>query len=530
MKRFSAYFQFLFFISCFFSVGCSLEEEILDESTGTELLEQEDIELNLIAPAYGTLTTILDCCGTFALNEITSDEAVIPAKGLNWFDNGVWIELHEHTWTPEHASLFGVWNTLESGVARANAGLLLLSRQPSTIFSDELRAFQAELRFLRAYYKYHLLDLFRQVPMRDELDENYNKPPLVFNAVSAFNWLVDELESILPDLKEHGVLPGGRATQQAAYTLLAKLYLNAEIFTGTPEWDKCRNACDAVINSGHFQLADDYFQIFSYDNDQQNPEAIWTVRQSLETENNVFFSPAFTLHYQQNLGGFKFAFNGWATTEDFFYRWDDDDDLTNGVNTLDLRFQDERIKVATGANLGFLEGLQFHPDSLPIQDPQLSSQTGMFVQLNYTPQINGLTQALEHQGVRVMKYHPDPQSNAIFIGRNDFILFRYADVWLMKAEALLHSGSMEDALDMVNELRGKRGMPPLTNLNFDELLMERGFELYWEGYRRQDLIRFEQFTEGVWAFKNESESYRKVFPIPQSVLNVNENLVQNPGY
>jgi len=529
MKRTSIYCNILSGIILSLLFGCSLEEEILDESTGAELLDQDGIELNLLAPAYGSLTPVLSCCDVFALNEITSDEAVIPAKGLDWFDNGAWIKLHQHSWTPEHGVLLGAWTTMDNGVARANAGLLLMSEQSGSTPSGELQTMKAELRFLRAYYRYHLLDLFRQVPLRDEMDQNYNDPPPTFSGIEAFDWLVTELESILPDLKEHGVAPYGRVSRQAAHSLLAKLYINAEVYTGTAMWQETLQACDAIINSGHFGLADDYFQLFSFDNDEQNPEAIFVVRQSLETDNKVFFSPSFTLHYRHTLGMFKFTFNGWATVEDFYNRWDEDGDLNNGVSTTDMRFQDDRIKVTTGANLGFLEGPQINPDGSSVEDPQLTGITGEFVQLDYTPEIFSISEALQHEGVRVMKYNPDPQSNVFFVGRNDFLIFRYADIWLMKAEAMFRSGQT-GALEMVNELRKKRGVSPLANLTEEDLLNERGFEFYWEGYRRQDLIRFGKFTADSWTFKNVSEEYRNVFPIPISILDINKNLIQNPGY
>lgn len=510
-------------------ISCSLEEEILDESTGTELLDEEGIELNIIAPAYGRLTTLLSCCDVFALNEVTTDEIIIPARGLNWFDNGIWIRLHEHSWTPEHNTILFSWNNLDNGASRANAALLLLTDNVENVDPVVLKSLQAELRFLRTLYRYYLLDFFRQVPMRDERDQNFNEIPPVFNAPEAFDWLVEELESIIPDLKDHGDVPYGRVTRQAAYGLLAKLYLNAEVYSGIPKWEETLEACDAIINSGFYEIADDYFQIFSYDNDNQNPEAIFVIRQSLESQNNVAFSASFTLHYSQNLGFQRFTFNGFSVVEDFFYKWDQDGNPDNGVSTVDFRFQDDRIRQATGANLGFLVGPQINPDSTPIEDPQRSGQMGSFVQLDYTPQISGLTFALDHEGVRVLKYNPDPEGNFIFIGRNDYLLLRYSDIWLMKAEALMRSGQ-SGAKDMVDLLREKRGVPPLEELTMEALLDERGFELYWEGHRRQDLVRFGQYTSGEWAHKEASADYRNVFPIPQLVLDVNSNLRQNPGY
>ncbi|MBT8219761.1 MAG: RagB/SusD family nutrient uptake outer membrane protein [Bacteroidia bacterium] len=527
MKGSIIYQHYLLTLLLVLLIGCSLEEKILDESTGTELLEQADIELNIMAPAYGVLTGLYGCCSIFQINEITTDESIVPAKGLDWFDGGSYIRLHTHNWSPSNG--VGGWGAMEGGIARANSGLFLLLERADLLDPNELRSFQAELRFLRAFYRYHLLDWFRQVPMRDELDQNFNEPPPVFNNIEAFDWLVEELETIIPDLKDHGDITYGRITKQAAYTLLAKLFLNAEVYTGTPKWAECIDACNAVIGSGKFALSDDYFQLFSYDNDENNPEAIFVIRQSFETNNKVFFTPSFVLHYSQNLGRNAITFNGYATTEEFFFKWDQDNDPMNGVQTTDIRFQDDRILASTGTNLGFLEGPQFHPDGSPIQDPQRSFMDSTFVQLDYTPEISNISNALQHEGVRVMKYEPDPEGNIFFLGRNDTQVFRYADVWLMKAEALFRT-QQAGAFEMVNELRMKRGVPPLMNLTEQLLLDERGFELYWEGHRRQDLVRFGQFTSGTWAFKEVSEEHKNVFPIDESLLNINENLVQNPGY
>ncbi|NNF33024.1 MAG: RagB/SusD family nutrient uptake outer membrane protein [Saprospiraceae bacterium] len=523
----SAYWKFSLIMILI--MGCSLDEEILDESTGAELLDQDDIALNLLASAYGSLTGIMGCCDVFALQEVTTDEIIIPARGLDWFDGGNWIKLHEHSWGDELGNIAGAWANLESRVAKANTALLLLSNQNLDISDEELRSMKAEIRFLRAYFRTLILDMFRQVPMRDEFDENYNIPPPVFEAQEAFDWIIQELEMILPDLKDHGEISYGRVSRQAAQSLLARLYLNSEVYTGTPQWQACLEACNTVINSGHFSLGSDYFQLFSYDNDQQNPEAIFVIRQSLESQNNVFYSPSFTLHYNQNFGMFKFTLNGFSTTENFYYAWDQDKDPSNGVTTSDNRFQDDRIQSSTGANLGFLVGPQFHPDGSPIEDSQLTRATGNFVQLDYTPEFSSLTQALQHEGVRVIKYNPDPQSSPFFIGRNDYMLIRYAEIWLMKAEAMFRL-QQPGALEHFNELRELRGAPLISNLNDEVFLAERGYEFYWEGHRRTDMVRFGKFTSGIWKFKDQSDDFRNVFPIPRSALSINENLSQNPGY
>ena len=510
-------------------IACSLEEEILDESTGDDLLQQEDIELNLIAPGYGELTAIYNCCGVFGANELTTDEAIISVKGFNWFDNGQWVTLHQQTWNASNDYLAGTWISIEEGIAKSNTGLFLLNDYESDLSDGEIASLKAELRFLRAFYRYHMFDLFRTFPIRDENDLQFSEEPDVLRGQEAFDWLITEIESVLPDLKDHGNVTYGRASKQAAQTLLAKLYLNAEVYTGTAMWQECMDVCDEIIGTGYFSLADDYFQLFSFDNDLDNPEAIFVIRQSELAENRIFFTASWTLHYAQTFGENKLTLNGWATTPDFFYAWDEDGDPANGITTPDLRFQDDRIKARTGTNLGFLEGIQFNPDGSPIVDPQLSTPDST-VQLNYTPEISDINNSLDHEGVRVLKYTPDPESTFFFNGRNDFLIFRYADVVMMKAECLIRQGRDSEALTIVNTLRGLRGASSTITLTLQDLLDERGFEFYWEGHRRQDLIRFNQYSQGSWAFKDVQDKTRDVFPVPQLMMDINSNLVQNPGY
>jgi len=510
-------------------IACSLEEEILDEASGEELLDQQ-VDLNIAAPAYGWLVEVFDGDDTWAVLNVTSDEMIVPTRGLNWADNGIWISLHQHTWIPSNPVITEFWEVLSRGAALANTALFLYQDRIATGDEDLIKTLVAEMRFLRAYYRYLKLDLFRQVPMRDENDQDFDQPPPVLGPLVAFDWLIAELQALIPDLAEKNGLNNGRVSRDAAYALLAKIYLNSEIYIGSARWQQCLEACDILIQSGQYSLAPDYFDIFGLQNEIQNPEAIFVVRQNETVAKGVFgISPATTLYYNQDLGFGKQTFNGYAATENFFYSWDQDGDLSNGVFSTDARFQEPSYKALTGANLGFLEGPQVHPDGSPITDSQLTGSSGNFVQLDYTAEIGDIGNALDHEGVRILKYEPDPNSRIWFMGRNAFMILRYADIWLMKAEALMRLGRMDEALAMVNQLRQVRNAPALIELTEAALLDERRFELYWEGWRRQDLIRFGQFT-GTWTFKESSEPFREVFPIPETAIGVNPGLIQNPGY
>lgn len=502
----------LAFATLFLALSCSLEEEVLDESSGDKLLKEPGIEVNLLAPVYSQLRSVI-AGNLWALNEVSSDEVVVPTRGQDWEDGGIWKQLHRHSWDAASEPVLGLWTALETGVSRANTGLLLLESLEGKRDPALITALRAELRMLRALYRYWQYDCFRQIPVRDENDGDYLAPPLVLKNGEAFDWLESELLAILPDMTPRAQQDYGRATIDAARFLLAKLYLNSAVYTGQPAWEQCLEQCEAIINTGRYQLADDYFHLFSVDNEVDNTEAIFVLRGSSQQALEIFLGPAVTLHWNQRLGTSHWTFNGYCTVPDFFYTWDQSDP----------RFQDGRIRAATGANLGFLVGPQYHPDGKPVL-------TTAGEPLAYTVEVD-LYNAREWEGVRVIKYEPDPASgNLYFLGRCDFLLFRFAGLHLMKAEALLRLGQPAEALSLVNELRRVRSVPELGELTEDALLKERGFELYWEGWRRQDLIRFGRFTSGAWKDKQPVPEYRNVFPIPQTALDVNPNLQQNPGY
>lgn len=499
----------------FLAFSCSLEEEVLDESSGENLLEEPGIEMSLLAPVYSQLKTVIASTESnlWALSEASSDEVVVPTRGLDWEDEGKWKQLHRHSWDAASGPILGLWTALETGVSRANTGLLLLESLEGKRNPALTRALRAELRLLRALYCYWQYDCFRQIPVRDIEDEDYLTPPPVLKNQEAFEWLESELLAILPDMKPMVEQNYGRVTDDAARFLLAKLYLNAAVYTGQPAWEQCLEQCAAIINTGWYQLADDYFHLFSVDNEVDNTEAIFVLRGSSQQSLELFLGAAVTLHRNQRLGTSLWTFNGYCTVPDFFYTWDQGD----------ARFQDDRIRAATGANLGFLVGPQYHPDGSPVL-------TTGGEPLAYTVEVD-LYNAMEWEGVRVLKYEPDPASgNLYFLGRCDFLLFRFADLHLMKTEVLLRLGRPQEALALANELREKRGVSGLNELTEDALLKERGFELYWEGWRRQDLIRFGRFAAGAWKDKQPVPEYRNVFPVPQTALDVNPNLEQNPGY
>jgi len=206
--------------------------------------------------------------------------------------------------------------------------------------------------------------------------------------------------------------------------------------------------------------------------------------------------------------------NGGCITKTYWDTWTKTDDA-------DVRKYDARIKPVCGFNQGFLVGQQYGPDGTA-----LTTRDGS--PLVFVPEVN-LKNASEAEGIRVIKFAPNPQTTRQFNEGNDFYAFRISDVYLMRAEAELRNGDEAAALADVNAIREKRNATPRTSLTLEDIYNERGYELYWEGKRRQDMIRFGTFNKAM-SEKPVTPDYTSLFPIPQSALDVNPNLVQNPGY
>lgn len=517
-------------------ISCTdLEPKIKEFATGEEYLADaaERIKsdptnaLAFIEPVYSSLYNWNGERNLFALTESSTDEMVTPTRGTDWFDNGIWIAMHQHSWTADNLILLRGWGDLSSGVARCYEVLTNLEAisESDPNFRAQLVPYIAEARLLRAYYMWHFVDLFGVVPYLDDALSTQ-----VYNRSDGVAFVISELEAIIPDLLGKEDNPEyGRAVRQTAEALLAKIYLNLFIYEDraftNADMDMVIAYCDDVINSGQYSLATDYFSIFDQHN-ETSPETLLTLQNSgdigrgFDSQSHLFM----TLHYYQVVNGGQ-PWNGMCATEDFFYAWDTDGNRNNGVQTNDSRFSDDRYVSETGIHLGFLVGQQYKPDGTALED-RLGNP------LIYTAEIGDLRAASEVEGTRVVKWAPDTDAAIPQWMDNDVALLRYADVILMKAEALWRKGDNAGALSLINQLRTTRGAGNLTSIGADgsEILAERGFEFYWEGQRRTDLVRFGQFTSGTWWEKPVSEEYRNIYPIPLTALSANDKLTQNEGY
>ncbi|GAA4275608.1 RagB/SusD family nutrient uptake outer membrane protein [Aquimarina mytili] len=444
----------------------------------------------------------------YALNEVTTDELLVPTRGTDWGDNGIWRKLHEHTWDAQHPYVLNNWNNLNQLVFRASQ---VIDDRTTNASATQ----KADARFVRAYAMFWVMDMYGQAPFRTPGD-GPNIDPMVMTRPEAFEFILDDLNTALPDLPARGPSDENlRPSKAAVNFLLAKLYLNKHIYlgSGTPaaaDMTKVVELVDAITADG-YALESGYFNIFRSDVDTE------TIFFTISSVGNRMWNG---LHYNQNSpGNGGGGWNGWSTLAEFYDLFEGDPN----TNVPGSGQEERRGFVPTdGSNLGigfgFLIGQQYDANGNPLTDRPGNP-------LIFEKELPTLAGNNERTGIRTIKYHPE---NGEFEGHQ--IIFRYADAHLMKAEAILRGGTSGDAtLALVNDLRTIRNATPLAAVTEQDLIDERGRELYKEFWRRNDLIRFGKFAD-AWALKINTDDFRVLFPVPATALLTNPNLTQNPGY
>jgi len=460
---------------------------------------------DVLQGAYNALNNpFQDQSRFWAASQHTTDETIGPTRGPDWDDNGVWRVLHSHNWDADHLFLRDTYRELLQAQYAASNVLIL---NPSTQQA-------AEAKFIRALSMWCILDGWDQVPFRKDLDK-VTVLPEVLKGKAAYDFIVKDLTEALPNLPNG---PAIKANKNAARALLMKLYLNKGVYAGSrkaPTFDAADmgqviTLADQIIASG-YALDDNYFDAFGPANSSKSKEMIYALENTngLRGGNNQSRWYC-TLHYNQRPSGWN-AFTTIAETYDRF-------EATDKRRTADYA----GVTDVSGLKVGFLAGQQFDQSGTALKD-----RKGNNLSYTKTVKLKETGNDLEITGIRVVKYPPDYQKE--FPAENEYVIFRLADVMLMKAEALLRTGKAADGLAIVNTIRTKRGATPFASLTLDNLLDERSRELYWEGWRRNDLVRFGKFL-GAWTEKSASGDERLLFAIPSEQLAVNPNLTQNPGY
>ena len=521
--------------------GCTeLENQNYGNIIAEEFHPTADDVAALIGSGYtGWRETLLLWNGIWRTQELTGDEIIIPGRPNGWVDGGIYKRFHQHGWFPEDDNVAQGWNRTYTGITNCNKLIFQVDTNFIPMSPEDKIKTLAELKVLRASYYYILLDLYGNAALSTEYDVPDGFLPPQVSRQELYNFVVTEITENIDSLDEtNGGIYYGRFNKWAAYTLLAKVYLNAEVYTGIAHWADCQAACQAVINSGKFSLEASQKNVFITENENSS-EIIFgiPIDDVYTTEWNQFDIHMQTLQpSNQSTYNLKLTpWGGMCATPQFISSFDADDS----------RLIDN-----------FIQGQQYSAAGQPINCTMGALNGQPLAYVNEVPSIDA---SEEIHGFRFGKFEIAMGANNIL--SNDFPLFRYADILFMKAECLLRTGQADEAATLVTQVRqrafsrnpskaavtgaqlmgastydyGRRDTYETTHeggasIQYGRFLDELAWEFNQEGRRRQDMIRFNAFTTKSWFSHNASADYRKLYPIPMNAMLTNGNLSQNPGY
>jgi hypothetical protein len=500
-----------------------------------------------IGPLYTQLSSIY-AVDFWRMQELSTDEAIIPARDNNYNDQGQYRFMHLHTWTEDHPYVKAIWEWGFGGINSCNRLEKMFSLAPE---SKEKATGTAEVKTMRALFYFFMMDNYGNIPINTEFP--VITPPAQSKRPEVFAFIEKELKAAIPFLSTAtGATTYGRPTKWMAFTLLEKMYLNAEYYTGTPRYNEAVAMADSVLSSKDelgkpkFEL-DEYTAIFKAENGPAIKDIIFAVPYDANLIQGNHFSrfglhPALTEKY-----GLPFRPSvAMSTLAEFYDKFNLPGDVrtTTWLVGKQYNFDGSPVILKTtkkglDANYAGADGtaaIDWHFEFG--RDLKLVSPANMDI---------GNDELAKAAGIRSVKYYPDKNTNSStrYQG-NDVPVFRLADVILMKAEAILRgaaittvNGETQSEVVLVNKVRGRAKAPLVGGITLNELLDERAREFSWEAWRRNDLIRFGKF-ESDWGFKTAiasvvnpvpaNQTYRRIFPIPASERALNPKIEQNPGY
>lgn len=505
--------------------GCTdLEEEVFSEITEESFVPAEEDIVALMASGYTPLRYIMGWQGLFDLQEESADIFVTPTRPNGWDDGGVYKRMHFHTWDVVQWQPQNTWISTFNGINNINRVISQIESGSLPIDEEQAAAVIVEMRALRALYYSILLDTHGNVPVLTDFSDEV---PDQKSRQEVYDFVINELNEVIPLLSETADQSMyGRLNKWGAIALQARVYLNAEVYTGNAQWEKVIELTNQIINSGAYSLDPNYRDIFDADN-QTSPEIIFSVPY------DEIYATDWSQHMKQLLPQTRDVLNMQAQP------W--------GGSSANPQFIDT-----------YEEGDQRLGDSW-FMGEQRDADTGelLYTLENHMPSIYF---SEFYEGLRFRKYEILPGTNASM--PNDFPFIRYTDVLMMKAEALLRTGNQSEAADLVTEVRMRSFDDPAdavvtgeelagdslfkygtldeegnidqpgdqTPVQYGRFLDELGWEFVGEARRRTDLIRFGVFQTKNWYNHTPQGNHTILFPISEPQLNTNSNLVQNPGY
>ncbi|MDN3594141.1 RagB/SusD family nutrient uptake outer membrane protein [Zunongwangia endophytica] len=502
----------------------NLDEEVFSEITEDSFVPAEEDIIALSASAYTPLRFIMGWQGLFDLQEESADMFITPTRPNGWDDGGVYKRMHFHTWNETQWQPRNTWITCFNGINNINRVISQIESGSLPIEEEQALNVISEMRAVRALYYSILVDTHGNVPILEDFSDAI---PQQATREEVYNFIVTELNEVIPNLKETvDQTTYGSLTKWGAYQILARVYLNAEVYTGNPQWEECVQACDEIINSGKFTLDPSYSNIFSTEN-QTSSEIVFAVPY------DYIYASEWSQHMKMLLPSHRDVFNMQAQP------WGGSScnpQLIDSYENGDQRLQDTWL-----------------------MGDQLDADTGE-VLFSLRKEMPSIYNSAATDGYRCNKYSVEAGATGSL--SNDFPYFRYTDVLMMKAESLLRIGNSAKAAELVSMVRmrsfensedakvtgeelesdttveygflvedGTISDPgDQSPVSFGRFLDELAWEFAGEARRRTDLIRFGVYQTKTWFNHRPQGNYTVLFPIGLEELNTNNNLQQNPGY
>lgn len=529
------------------SACTDLTEQVYSSLTSSSYKYSQDDARKVIGACYTPMRSYIGHGQLWAMDCTTSDEIVMPPNSTGWDDGGIYRRMHYHKWNSEQSHIAAAWNTTWQGIGLCNNLLAQLNNNDLNLESDANNAAIAEVRAIRAYYYSIIVDNWGDAPLvtqpTQELPSNSKRTDI-------YNFVVKELLEAIPNLSEDvGGAEYGLFNKWAATTLLAKMYLNAGVYTGTPDWQAALDACNTVINSKKFELSANYKDNFVDDDAfaASNKEIILNIP------------------FDSNLGSYQMYYFSWgAPLKDAFNTKDSPWGAGSAMGV--PQFIETYDKDDSRLDDTWVHGTQYEYGTTNPIKCIYDTKDGAYPDLCYVNDIQSGNFTLEWEGYRMKKFEVKPGTSAM---GTDFPVFRYSEILLMKAECLLRLGQ-PGAGALVSQVRErafksnpakatvtdeqlkenscynyyyyaddyafskpanrKYGSHDKDKVEFGRLYDEYGWEFAWELGTRTRMIRFGTYTTRDWLSHEALGDYTALFPIPFSAITANPNLVQNPDY
>lgn len=489
--------------------SCTKLEEPLYSRLGNDNFLKTDAEIvSAVGAAYSGLREFQSFGNLWTIYCTADEVAIVGRTGGDWAGDGQDQQMTDQTWISNNRFFAGTWLSFYGQINTCNRLIYQLEQIDPSKYTNYI----AEIKTVRALWYLWLVDEWGNVPIVDKFDVPKDYLPATNTRQEVYNFIEKELKDNLPNLsREKTTATYGRATYWLAQAILAKLYLNAEVYTGTAQWQKALDACNEIIGSEKFFTTPTYRENFIAKN-ENSTEAIFAIPFDETYTQWTWFLPIISLHasHAQAFNLTQQPWNGLSVQTDFFYLYEDQD----------IRKSDN-----------FLWGPQYTATGEPLLDPGYEHDPAIDGDpwINLTPTFISLYNTARQSGARVKKWEIENGSSGFL--NSDFFVFRYSDILLMKAEALWRMNPANtEALNLVNEFRTRAHVDPFGSLTAENLMNERGRELFLEGWRRSDLIRFGKYNDPTIFKPYTSEGFRKLYPIPKEQRDANPNLIPNPGY